>query len=185
MRLFIAIPVPEYIREYALSIRKKFEEVSLRVKWVEYENYHITLKFLGEVKPELLKDIQKGLQNAAQDIEAFDLRLLDLTCFPNMKSPRVLVINVGGSITTGINLGNKIDRNLQDLGFAPDNKRRFHLTLGRIRSDDNFQYVRPMFEMFKPHQDIPGFKVNEFHLMESELSRLGPKYSKLYTVKLH
>ena len=101
---------------------------------MEDDNYHITLKFLGEVDQKEIVVISQELAKAAKEIKAFNLALSQPGAFPNLKQPRVLFLGLSGQLGPARELGQRIDMGLQDLGFKPDYKRHFHLTLGRFRS---------------------------------------------------
>jgi len=58
MRMFIAVSVPEHIKEHAKAVKERLCADQSDVKWVEYKNYHLTLKFLGEVSSSQLKEIK-------------------------------------------------------------------------------------------------------------------------------
>jgi len=71
MRLFTAIPVPDHIKTYSSTIRQELEEINSDVKWVEEENYHLTLKFLGDVAEDLLEPLCDFLERAAVSSTSF------------------------------------------------------------------------------------------------------------------
>ena len=75
MRIFIAIPVPEEIKGQASQIKSELSRLKPDIKWVEYENYHITLKFLGEVTEKQLDEIKTKLSMVAQACPAFSFKL--------------------------------------------------------------------------------------------------------------
>ncbi|WP_054694701.1 RNA 2',3'-cyclic phosphodiesterase [Syntrophomonas palmitatica] len=145
------------------------------MKWVEYENYHITLKFLGESKT-ALSAINDKLSLAAQACPEFDLTFCGIGFFPSRHRPRVIWIGTGGEIDKALFLGERIDTYLSEIGFEPEKSRNFHLTLGRIRSDKNLDSIQIQAgEIERDFQSIP-YKVKKFYLMESQLSPQGPKY---------
>ena len=49
MRLFVALDIPEPVRENLVEVRQRFTTPESRMKWVRSENFHVTLKFIGEV----------------------------------------------------------------------------------------------------------------------------------------
>lgn len=185
MRLFIAIPVPEAVKQYACSLKKELEALQVDVKWVEYENYHLTLKFLGEVEDSKLDKIRSCLNYAAESSPPFALKLSRLGFFPNHHRPRVLWIGVKGEMEKAYFLGDRVDAYLSELGFESDKKRTFHLTLGRIRSELNQdKLVKKVYEIsqsLKEHE----FVVNNFLLMESYLYSDGPVYKIKETFNLN
>lgn len=184
MRLFVAIPVPEEIKQYAYAIRNELEFLNPDIKWVEYQNYHLTLKFLGEVEDYKIDRVQKCLMQAAESSTPFVLRLSHLGFFPNRRHPRVLWIGVKGELDKADFLGERIDAYLNELGFEDDKKRTFHLTLGRIRSERNQNKL--IEKIYEINQNITEYKfaVNNFLLMESYLYSDGPVYKVNHSFEL-
>ncbi len=176
MRAFIAIPVPEELKRYTYNIRKKLSSVLPDVKWVEYENYHITLRFLGNIEPGLTGEIKNKLVLAGESCPQFNLNITGLGFFPNRTRPRVIWLGVEGQIDRAIFLGERIDAYLAALGFEEEKSRSFHFTLGRIRSDRNLDKLLDKAASISSDIKSPSFRVREFNLMESQLSSEGPVY---------
>lgn len=179
MRLFIAIPIPEELKRYASSLRQEMEKAGADIKWVEPENYHLTLKFLGDVPEETVNDIIEFLERAAVSSTSFDIRLQGLGFFPNRRRPRVIWIGVEGEIDKAMFLGERVDSYLSAFGFEAEEKRSYHLTLGRIRSEKNITQLLNKAAILDESVGSKLFTVNEFCLMESQLTGKGP----LYTLK--
>jgi 2'-5' RNA ligase len=183
MRVFIAIQLPEYVKLCARRVREQLRPSGADIKWVEDDNYHITLKFLGEVDQKEIVGISQELAKAAQEIKAFNLALSQPGAFPNFKQPRVLFLGLSGQLGPARELGQKIDGGLQGMGFKPDHRRHFHLTLGRFRSHRKLPDLLSILDNLSPIDNRP-FPVREFYLMESRLSRKGPEYLILDRMKL-
>lgn len=179
MRLFTAIPVPDDIKQYATMIKKQLESTSPDIKWVEEENYHLTLKFLGEVSPDDLQQLYDFLERAAVSSTSFRLRLQGMGFYPHRRRPRVLWAGVTGEIDKALFLGERVDAYLASLNFEPEKRRDYHLTLGRIRSERNvYELINKVMAIGESVQSS-YFTVKEFCLMESQLTSGGP----IYTVK--
>lgn len=184
MRLFIAIPVTDAIKEYAASVRNELDMNHPDVKWVEKTNYHLTLKFLGEVAPASLDEIKKRLNTVAEACPAFSLKTRGLGFFPNRGRPRVIWVGVFGEMNKADFLGERVDAYLSELGFDPEKKRSFHLTLGRIRSDPGLAELQLKAAGVNRRSEEHSFTVDRFLLMESKLSSRGPHYSVLESYRL-
>ncbi|MBC7106394.1 MAG: RNA 2',3'-cyclic phosphodiesterase, partial [Firmicutes bacterium] len=78
MRLFVAVNLPEAVRARIAGLQRELALAGGDVKWVEEENLHLTVKFLGEVAPEGLPELQGALARAASDCRAFRLELRGL-----------------------------------------------------------------------------------------------------------
>ncbi|MDD3365203.1 MAG: RNA 2',3'-cyclic phosphodiesterase [Syntrophomonas sp.] len=184
MRLFVAVPVSDSVKQYARMIRNELGEARADVKWVEYENYHLTLKFLGEVKESLLPVIIKNLALAADTSPAFHLSAGGLGFFPNRMRPRVIWMGIKGEIEKAEFLGERVDAYLSDLGFEEEKNHRFHLTLGRLRSDSRLPELLKSVAEMGGKEKLRSFKVENFYLMNSSLTPNGPVYSILHTFSL-
>ncbi len=184
MRLFVAVPVSDNVKQYARMIRNELGYARADVKWVEYENYHLTLKFLGEMQESLLPKIIKNLALAADTSPAFYLSAGGLGFFPNRMRPRVIWMGIKGEIEKAEFLGERVDAYLSDLGLEEEKDHRFHLTMGRIRSDSRLPELLKLVADMSGKDKLRSFKVDAFHLMKSHLTPGGPVYSILHTFSL-
>lgn len=176
MRTFIAIPVPQDIKEMAASVRKSLEGTGADVKWVEEENYHITVKFLGDIDPQMVDNIYIHLNTISENYHSFALKVKGIGFFPNANHPRVIWLGINGELEKANLLGERIDTFLSEEGFEPERKRSFHLTLGRIRSPKGQKEL--LEEVNKLNKNIKSrtFLVNKIDFMESRLTPQGPNY---------
>lgn len=170
-RLFIAILLEEEIKRKIEKIKKekmkKFPSSSLR--WVEKENFHITLNFLGNVEEEKIEEIKKAILKAVKEVSSFPIILNEVLTFPE-KKPRM--IWVSGEVSPFLlSLKKKIDDNLREINisFKDNHPFRLHITLARAKG-------RVLFKReFKEKIQI-SFLAKEIGLMESKLSPKGPTY---------
>lgn len=183
MRVFIAITVPEEIKQQALQVKEELVKFRPDIKWVEYGNYHITLKFLGEVDSQL-NDIKARLFQAAQACPPFKLVTSEIGFFPGRSRPRVIWMGVKGELEKARFLGERVDTYLNELGFEAERKRSFHLTLGRIRSEKEIEKILAQTGIINNRLKRYDFTISEFSLMESRLSSTGPEYSVLEKYRL-
>lgn len=176
MRAFIAIPAPEVIKDQAEQVRRLLAQTNPDVKWVEYDNYHLTLKFLGDIDDRQLREVRDRLYQVAEYCPPFCLRVNGLGFFPNKRKPRVVWMGLNGDIEKAEFLAERIDAYVQDLGFEPEKIHRFHITLGRIRSERNVEELLNKARLLEATTRSNPFPVQAFYLMESRLSREGPHY---------
>lgn len=184
MRTFVAIPVSHEVRERVEGIRSQLLQVDADVKWVEPENYHLTVKFIGEVNEEELDEIVKLLQRVGRESPPFVLELQGAGFFPNRRRPRVVWIGLKGELDKAFWLGERVDAYLAELGYEMEKNRKYHLTLGRVRSEKNVQGLVGMMARIARETDFPFLEVNEIQLMQSRLSPQGPRYSVIETIRL-
>lgn len=125
LRLFVALDLPDSLRD-ALSSRATGLP---HAKWVPPENYHLTLRFIGEVEPWRAEEVDECL--AALRGRPFDLTLAGAGLFE--KAGRVHSVWIGVERNDALSaLQAKIETALQRIGLPPE-KRRFapHVTLAR------------------------------------------------------
>jgi 2'-5' RNA ligase len=67
MRLFVALEIPEAVRENLAAIRENFSSIGSKLRWVPLENLHVTLKFIGSVPAEKLEAIIEALRRVRVD----------------------------------------------------------------------------------------------------------------------
>ncbi len=136
MRTFIAIEPPARVRESLAALTGGLREAGAQgIRWVRPEGVHLTLRFLGDVNPNLVDGIAGGMSEAAQEAGPIRLSLGPLGVFPTAGNPRVIWVGVEGDLDGLRRLQESVEDRMAALGFARD-RRRFapHLTLGRVKS---------------------------------------------------
>ena len=175
MRLFIAARINKEIEREVGEFLEQFHRLPGRIKWVEPHNIHITLKFLGETDSNEVEPLKQAIAHAAAKTGAFEAHLQGCGVFPNMRAPRVFWIGINDPQKRLTTLAAKVDSELTTLGFDPE-QRAFspHLTLGRVKDDDNLEAVKAAFvkATFGPLL----LRVEKIHLVESQLKPSGPVY---------
>ncbi len=170
-RLFIAIDLPEELKQKFGTIKKRFDLPQAR--WVKEENLHLTLKFLGDVEKEKIKKINFTLEKLTRNFPVFSLRTAEFGAFPNLNKARVLWVDVKEGKETVQKLAALIENKLSKIGFEKE-KRSFepHITLARLK--------KPVPVSFWPSIDWSySFEVNQVILFESFLKPTGPIYTPL------
>lgn len=140
-------------------------------RWVPTENFHITLRFIGEVAAPVAEDVASALSSISG--RAFDVKLKGCGQFGS-ETPRAIWAGVDANPALE-HLHKKIDRAVQRIGLAPD-KRKFmpHVTLARLRSTPSGK-VQQFVEEHGLYS-APPFAVDSFGLYSSELSHTGSIY---------
>ncbi|MCX7719912.1 MAG: RNA 2',3'-cyclic phosphodiesterase [Dictyoglomus thermophilum] len=178
-RLFIAIELEDSIKDHILSFQKELKNSVLGdVKWVERENFHLTIKFLGETPENLIDDIKGILDETSYYFEPFYISLEGFGAFPSLKSPRVLWIGIEEGLGGLEKVFDFIEKRLVKKGFRKED-RPFspHLTLGRVKDRD----VRILKDLLFDKEVV---LVSSITLFESKLTPEGPIYTPIYRVNL-
>src|SRR5262245_48298993 len=95
LRTFIAVDVGPQVRGRLVSLQEKLVEAGTDVKWVEPENLHVTLLFLGEVVDRDVPAVCGVVADCCRDLPAFPMSVETAGCFPSPRRPRVLWAGVG------------------------------------------------------------------------------------------
>jgi 2'-5' RNA ligase len=167
-RLFTGLEIPADVA-FALSLKRGGLQGA---RWIDPENYHITLRFIGDVDGQTANEVIDGLDRLANS-EAFAVRLDHLAAFGGDK-PRALIAGLENNETL-MHLQAAQERVLQRLGLPPES-RKFtpHVTLARLRGTSPGDLARYIAEAgrFAPL----AFPVRRFVLFSSRDSVGGGPY---------
>jgi RNA 2',3'-cyclic 3'-phosphodiesterase len=183
-RTFVAVEIDPAIRARAVELIGVLRAAEADVKWVEAENLHVTLQFLGEVTDDQIAAVCKAVEQGAAETRAFDLEIGGAGAFPNSNRPRTLWIGAKAGAEQMAELHENVALALSELGYQ-DEERRFqtHLTIGRTRSGKN---VAHLGRLIKEHADFPAgpMRVEKATVFSSTLDRGGAQYRVLGTARL-
>jgi RNA 2',3'-cyclic 3'-phosphodiesterase len=188
LRTFIAVDIPattlQSIRQKVAPLRKAIGDSIVR--WVPIENFHLTLKFLGDISPDSVDDLTRILRAEADSCPRFDLHISGLGSFPNSRQPRVLFIGIQAeagleALQRGIDFATaRVGYKSEARPFSP------HLTFGRVRENvtaADQHKVRKAMEEIKI-DSLGSARVDSVHLYKSELKPGGSVYTKLFSAPL-
>jgi 2'-5' RNA ligase len=185
IRTFVAIDPGKAIRTRMIALQEKLAKTGADVKWVEPENLHVTLLFLGEVDQRDLVPVCKTVAAAAAHLASFSMTVETVGAFPNVRRPRTLWVGVGMGALEVTALHDACETPLLDLGCYRREERAYtpHLTLGRVKSESAAAELSAA--LTKHAKWIAGeTKVAEVLVMGSELMSAGPVYTVLSRAKL-
>jgi len=174
MRLFVGCDLPDEIKQSILRFQSELRHLGVNGVWKSLDNFHITLKFLGELELDKISVLKETLSVVASNHNPFGLTIGGLGAFPSLKKPQTLWTAVGGGLTELNRLRHDMHQELQIKGFKLD-ERQFkpHITLAsRPTLDNDFSVV---------HTEILGeYMVEEIVLFESSAIRGKRVYTDLY-----
>ncbi len=131
MRVFIAIEFEQHIKDYLSKIQKQIMSYSTHGNFSRPENFHLTLKFIGEVQPSFLDNITAAMAQSIHGIRPFKLGLHHLGNFPR-GNKMIIWMGVGGELDVLNLLFNQLEASLSSIGISKDTRRYSpHITLGR------------------------------------------------------
>jgi 2'-5' RNA ligase len=175
-RVFIAINLPEEIKKELGFYAEKWPELPAR--WTRKDNLHITVEFLGDLTDEELADACQIAGEVAKRHTPFSLVLNKVLYGPPKKFPPRMVWVQGEKSEELAELKNELQEYLvEKIKFRPDEKAiSTHITLARI-SEWEFK----KFDIDERPEIDEGidlsFTVESIEVMESELTREGPRYT--------
>jgi RNA 2',3'-cyclic 3'-phosphodiesterase len=177
VRLFVAIEIPQEIRNTLAAFIKELRSIAPQAKWIRAENLHVTLKFLGNSNEQKLAALENAL-SAIRSSNPVSLQFRGLGFFPNPKRPRVL----WAGMTSSPNLSTiayDIDHAAHNLGF-PLEDRPFapHLTLARFEPPGVPSQLASAIAD-NASREFGAITTSQFHLIQSTLKPAGAEYSTL------
>lgn len=175
MRLFFCVELEEKVREALAEISRLCRGVLGNGSWVPPENFHLTVRFLGEVPKERLPELLEVGRKAAEETKSFALSFEILGGFPETKAARVLWVGPKVESPEFAELCRRVEGAVRALGFPPEKKEPVpHVTLARFKAPRD---LRPLLSRSFPA--VPEARVEALTLMRSELRPEGAKYTPL------
>lgn len=182
MRTFIAIELPKSIQDALARLQEQLKQSGADVKWVQPQNIHLTLKFLGERDDKKVEKIRQILEEAAKDKESFPISISSLGAFPKMEFPRVIWVGIDKGDKETKEIAGELEEKIAQIGI-PKEERPFssHITIGRVRSplkrQNLVQLLNNLADKIGPQ--TLGFTATKITLFESTLTPQGPIYEVL------
>ncbi len=184
MRLFYCLELPAEVRGSLYRLVEPLRRTEARVAWVRSENFHVTLKFLGEVEPTVVDDLKALGAELARKIAPFELCFDKIGAFPNWTRPRVLWVGALSPPEAVLRWQRDLETALQKLGYPAEGRFTPHVTLGRIKDGPAAALTR----LTESAQKIKPFAfytlVSSLTLMESRLTPQGAIYTPVKTFAL-
>jgi len=188
LRAFIAIEFPQHIQDAVEKQTARLRQTlgNEIIRWVPWQNMHLTLKFLGDIAASHVDFLKQMLAREAVSHPQFDLQISGLGSYPTSRRPRVLwaglhtpadLISLQRSIEAGTT---RLGYEQEEHAFSP------HLTLGRVRqttSPAEMQKVRNALDTIQLG-NIGTARVDSIHLFKSDRLPSGSIYTKLFSAPL-
>ena len=183
LRLFVAIPMPETVRNEIIRFQHELQGLvpSDAIRWTKPEQFHLTLRFLGDVPAERVAALQEAIHAVCRDSPALCLRVQGIGFFRSAQSPRVIWIGVSDDEGRLVDLQKRIETTIQS--FSPEKgteKFAGHVTIGRVKI-----LKRPEIGNLAAHAEavkdrlFGEWTANKVELIRSELSPNGANHTVL------
>ena len=188
MRTFISINPREDTKRKIFEIQNEIkfhldDVTKYSIRWEDNDKFHITLFFLGDVIDKQVDIIKNELSIINEDraYKEINFKYKSINAFPNLRNPRVLIIDLKNEDMQIFRLYEEISSTLGKCGFEPEKKFHPHITLGRVRRDKNIK-LKNLEQLNIP---VLEFNINDFHFMESKIDSTGSTYKTIKKFELH
>ena len=180
IRLFVALLIPENIKEQLLSICYELVPDASLYRWVSKDKIHLTLKFIGEVEENLVPPISTEL-DFVKNYCSFDFRISRFGFFSRDKRPKILWAGLHTDEAI-FKLVGELNKKMEIFNIEPERRKfKSHLTVLRIKSEFNENLINN----FNNYQfDNLKFKTSKIALVKSELSQAGAQYTEIKNYEL-
>ncbi len=187
MRTFIAIELPQEIKDILARLQGELKKSGADVKWVESKNIHLTLKFLGERNEKKIAGISEIIEEAAKNNYSFQAEISSLGAFPKIDFPRIIWVGINQGDSETKKIAQELEEKIAKIGI-PKVDRPFssHITIGRTKSASNREnLVRDLKNNAdKLKEENLRFPVTKITLFKSTLTPGGPIYEALKEANL-
>ncbi len=193
IRTFVACEISQGVRDAVRKVLEPIRREFPALRWVDDNQFHTTLKFLGDVPLTDIHQVVKAVQRACSRSTQFDLVFEGIGAFPSLDTPRSFWVGVRDGVDEIRTLAADIENELLPLGFRPEHRQFMpHLTVARAKQEFRVRREHPgspasiLTELLEQEKDrfFGSSPVDEVIVYSSELSRSGPKYEVLSTIPL-
>jgi 2'-5' RNA ligase len=177
MRLFVAINLPDALREEIHDAVAPLREDGVPARWVKASSYHVTMKFIGEVRPDDGNAMEEMLRRCVSGYRPVAVGLEEVGAFPSLRRPRVIWLGVTPTPQLRA-LKHDLEHAYARLGIERETRAfRPHVTLGRVDDDADAGDFRDFESLAREIGVEAQFTASHLDLMRSRLRPDGPEYS--------
>ncbi len=173
MRLFTCVWVPDDLKEKIKDFQQSMFDLPMKAKFVEPNNLHFTVSFLGETPDGELPGLKNKLDESVKGIDKFTVKIEELKLIPNENYIRVIGIKVKDSEK----IANLIKSVADSIGGKYYLEQK--ITLCRTKKIFDKKQIQKFKEINK-NVEIGNFRVNAVSLVQSKLTRSGPIYENVH-----
>lgn len=182
MRAFVALPVSPGLVEALTRLQTELAAAlpARTVRWVRRDQWHLTLKFLGNVPSDHLAELTAVVRTACAEATALALNVSGIGVFPEGRPPRVVWAGIAGQTDRLLTLQQRIEVATRGFGEASDTRPfQPHLTLGRVLAVGP-EAARVAAGLARRRIGLVGdWPATEVRLIRSQLATTGATYSDL------
>lgn len=175
MRLFVAAVPPDAALAELEDAVAPLRAAAPELRWTGIASWHLTLAFLGEVREEVLPDLQARLERAARRHPPQRLAIAGGGAFPSARRAQVLWAGFSADDEALAALADSVAAGARRAGAPPpgaQKKFRAHLTLARCRAPADVSELSASLAGFTGS----AWTATTVHLIRSHLSSGPPQY---------
>jgi len=175
MRLFVAVVPPDTTLTELEEAVAPLRDAAPELRWTGRASWHLTLAFLGEVREEVLPDLQARLERAARRHPPQRLAIAGGGAFPSSRRAQVLWAGMAADEQALAALADSVAAGARRAGAPPPGthkKFRAHLTLARCRAPADVSNLSQRLAGFTGS----AWTATSVHLIRSHLSSGPPQY---------
>src|SRR5262245_52810251 len=166
-RIFTGLEIPENVAQSLAIMRGGLPGA----RWVDPENYHVTLRFIGDVDDQTEREVASLLGRVRR--KPFELRFDALSSFGGNR-PRAVIATLAQTAAL-MELQAEHERLIQRVGLEPEGRKYTpHVTLARLRDSSSRQVAD--YLATRPFLQGPSFRVTRFVLFSARASVGGGPY---------
>ena len=176
MRTFIGMKLDDHTREKIGAALKPFKKIATPIKWVKPKNWHLTIKFIGEVNEEKKERIIESMKATPFAVQPFEIVISGFGKFGQGNDLNIFWAGILANETLQ-KIYFQIEDALEKIHVKRESREfKPHLTLGRNRKHFNFKSFAAMIEKERTGP-IASFKTPGFQIYQSILTPEGPIYN--------
>jgi 2'-5' RNA ligase len=181
VRAFLSVDIDDAALLSRINhIQQKLDLQAAKIKLVERENIHFTLRFFGDTPVSKLELIHTELSKI--QFAPFTIEIAGVGAFPSIKRPRVVWVGLTQNANRMIDLKRKIDDYLGNLGYSRERKKyHAHATFARVRAVRNREHMIANLESLAD-EPVGMMAVSNFRMTKSTLTSSGPIYETLWEI---
>jgi len=178
MRTFIALNFSDSFKQKISFSKYKINGI----KWVETQNIHLTLVFLGDIIKENNLEILKNSVSCVSRFKKFNITISHSGAFPDFERPRVLWLGIDKGENEILNIYSVLSNKLKENGFIFEARFSPHITIGRVKGKIDKKFIEE-FKNYKIDNNLEE-EILSVDIMQSLLTSSGPIYKNIYSEKL-
>ncbi|MCL4551307.1 MAG: RNA 2',3'-cyclic phosphodiesterase [Bacteroidetes bacterium] len=181
IRTFVALEIPDDALTQIIDLRDDAATGLKNVRWEPKEKLHLTLKFLGDTKEELVNEYAAAIEETVGKFHLFKLTFKEFGIFKKDNTPKILWAGLEENPQV-VRLANELDKLFGNFGFERERRRfKSHITLLRFRGYEDQKKILSLLGVNIPQINFISEKVFFF---ESRLLPSGSIYRAIRSFNL-